>query len=185
MPGAVLQFAPDLVPLQASLGDLMGRPAACPESDKDGDTLQGTTTGLAIYRPSGMALFASGDQHWALTATGLEAWTGSWHDGFDPPLALSPTDVPESVQSSAVDVAWVRAVTVLSVDRAAATLIIQDDTGLQYAVARGAGCPDLAAALGQSVYVRSEGAFGSPGAALVLVQQHETCPVSSVQQLTD
>src|SRR5579884_1059364 len=73
--------------LQHALGAVMGAATGCPITDAIGDTIQATTTGLAVYRPSGMALFASGDQRWALTADGLQSWRGNWHTGLDPPAA--------------------------------------------------------------------------------------------------
>src|SRR3954470_20157295 len=66
------QFASDFVALQQQIGAIMGTPSSCPRVDANGDTIQVTSTGLAIHRSDGMSIFASGDDHWALTGDGLE-----------------------------------------------------------------------------------------------------------------
>src|SRR5437879_6269466 len=56
-------------PLTEQLGDVMGDPVECAHQTSDGgDTVQATSTGLAILRsPSGLATFSDGTTHWALT----------------------------------------------------------------------------------------------------------------------
>src|SRR5919202_3441081 len=79
-----------LQPLREALGSTMGNPVDCATNDPDqpGDLLQPTTTGLAFWRTStGLASFTNGDQHWALTATGLVEWAGP---SGDPPLHINP-----------------------------------------------------------------------------------------------
>ena len=77
-------FTSGLMALSQQLGDTMGGPMECEHGNPDnGDTLQETTTGLAIYRAStNTPTFTDGFQHWALTPLGLVTWTGP---GIDPP----------------------------------------------------------------------------------------------------
>jgi hypothetical protein len=65
--------------LKAAIGDSMGDPVECEHaSSANGDTLQQTTTGLAIYRHStNTSEFTDGWNHWALTSDGLVAWSGT------------------------------------------------------------------------------------------------------------
>ena len=54
----------------------MGDPLECEHADPaTGDTVQHTTTGLAMYQPSlGLLTFTDGWHHWALTERGLLRW---------------------------------------------------------------------------------------------------------------
>jgi len=75
----------------AALSDLldsrMGRPLECEHPDiATGDTLQLTTTGLAVYRRcTNTPTFAIAQDHWALTPEGPLHWTGP---SVDPPVLL-------------------------------------------------------------------------------------------------
>ena len=58
------------------IGDAMGDPLECEHPDSaNGDTLQQTTTGLAIYRQNtNTPEFTDGFNHWVLGNDGLQAW---------------------------------------------------------------------------------------------------------------
>jgi hypothetical protein len=76
-------------PLSDQLGDVMGQPTECAQpAAESGDTLQLTTTGLAILRqPLGIPTFTDGTTHWALTDRGLVDWTSP---SLDPPRRELP-----------------------------------------------------------------------------------------------
>jgi hypothetical protein len=173
-------FAQDLIDLQQALGDLMGSPVACPQVDAAGNIIQVTTTGLAAYRPDGMSVFVSGEHHWALTAQGLETWTGSWHGGLYPPAAPPPAqDQPEPVQTA---LASVEAMTLVRVPRdGSTTALVQDARGSMYTVETGSGCPDLIAALGGYIFIRRSG----PQTDMILLPQGETCAVGEMNVAAD
>jgi hypothetical protein len=61
----------------------MGEPVECEHANSDnGDTLQQTSTGLAIYRQSTNAPeFTDGWNHWTLNPQGLVAWSGTDQQG--------------------------------------------------------------------------------------------------------
>jgi hypothetical protein len=70
--------------LRLAIGDTFGRPLECPHIDPStGDTLQRTSTGLAIYRVrSATPTFTDGYHRWALAQSGLVTWQG---EALDPP----------------------------------------------------------------------------------------------------
>ena len=77
-------------PLSEQLGDVMGEPVECSHQASDGgDTVQETSTGLAILRmPNGLATFTDGTTRWALTTDqGLISWMGT---SLDPPRREIP-----------------------------------------------------------------------------------------------
>jgi len=77
-------------PLSEQLGDVMGDPIECPHpTTEGGDTVQQTSTGLAILRmPTGLPSFTDGTTRWALTADqGLVSWMGT---SLDPPRRELP-----------------------------------------------------------------------------------------------
>src|SRR5215472_13707008 len=78
----------------------MGVPSGCPRVDGDGNTIQLSSTGLALRRPDGMLIFASGDEHWALSDAGLQAWTGNWHNGLYPPVTPQPDTDGDAMQAT-------------------------------------------------------------------------------------
>jgi len=161
--------------LASAVGPAYGTPVGCPRLDADGTTLQVTTTGVAMYRGDGLSAFASGDQHWALTDQGLQLWTGNWHNGLLPPAMPNTTDA--LAEEALTRVASVEPMTLLSVDPNLDTAVIQQDaSGSTLTVQMASGCPDLAAAVGDHVFLRSDG----PAQNLVLVRQHETCAVATL-----
>jgi hypothetical protein len=173
--GAAPQLAATFATLYATLGEVMGSPTTCPLVDSEGDTVQATSTGLAIYRQSGLALFASGNQHWALSSSGLENWTGSWHNGFDPPLQSTATTGTNIWSAPDRPVASVRAVILVAVETIRSQeLTVVDDSGAQYSIDAEGGCPRAVEALGQYVYVVSNPVTGADS-ALILLDQHQTC----------
>jgi hypothetical protein len=86
-PGQPARFVLGFEQLKARLGDTMGSPLECEHVNADnGDTLQQTTTGLAVYRKQSGALeFTDGWRHWALRGQDLVTW-----DGDTPPGAPAP-----------------------------------------------------------------------------------------------
>lgn len=87
--------------LQSALGATMGDPTECEHPNSvNGDSLQQTTTGLAIYRQStNTPEFTDGWNHWALTVRGVIAWSGA----DQPPVAAQRTP-PQAAGPECVDV---------------------------------------------------------------------------------
>ncbi len=83
-PGQTPQLASPFAALKQRLGDTMGTPLECEHVNaENGDTVQETTTGLAVYRKrTGTPTFTNGWAHWALTERGLVTWEG---ERTDPP----------------------------------------------------------------------------------------------------
>jgi hypothetical protein len=78
-PDRPLDWQPVLAPLSQQLGDAIGQPLECahPAGDSD-DTIQQTTTGLAIVRATtGAPTFTDGTTRWALIGSNLVTWTDS------------------------------------------------------------------------------------------------------------
>jgi hypothetical protein len=179
---ACTQFGADFAALEQQIGAVMGDPSGCPRVDGDGNTLQISTTGLAIRRPDGMLLFASGDEHWALSSTGLQEWTANWHTGLYPPAtprADVARDAPPTQQPEHARVEPMTLVRVLSDDLNA--VVVEDPSGSMFTVEIADGCPDLDAAVGDHVFVRS----GGQQTDLILMQQHETCAVAAMHTAQD
>jgi hypothetical protein len=65
--------------LKSALGYIMGDPIECEHPNSaNGDTLQQTTTGLAVYRSAtNSPEFTDGWNHWALAPQGVIAWSGA------------------------------------------------------------------------------------------------------------
>jgi hypothetical protein len=174
-------FAPELSSLQQALGGVMGAPLDCARTDADGDTLQRTTTGLAMYRADdGISVFTRGEQHWALTERGLQTWTAGWHASLYPPLtpaAYAPqADEPEQPLAS------IQPMTVVRMDPdLPAAVVVEDGSGGTYAVQTVSDCPELPAAVGDHVFLRSD----ESGSDLILVRQQQTCPVATVLAASD
>lgn len=82
--GQAPQFALGFAQLRGHIGEVMGQPVECEHANpENGDSLQRTTTGLAVYRKeSGTVTFTDGWRHWALTPSGLVTWEGQ---ASDPP----------------------------------------------------------------------------------------------------
>lgn len=91
-PDEAPHFAFGIAALHDAIDSVMGEPLECEHPDSaNGDTLQQTTTGLAIYRQtSNTPEFTDGWDHWALTSDGVSAWSGN-----DTPANASP---PQAVQ---------------------------------------------------------------------------------------
>jgi hypothetical protein len=70
--------------LRDAIGETFGQPLECPHVDPStGDTLQRTSTGLAIYRAdSHTPTFTDGYRRWAAHARGVFTWEGHV---LDPP----------------------------------------------------------------------------------------------------
>ena len=83
-PGESPSFTFGFAVLKDQLGPIMGSPVECAHPNSaNGDVLQNTTTGLSFWRKStNTPTFTDGHRHWALTPSGMVAWTGS---SIDPP----------------------------------------------------------------------------------------------------
>jgi hypothetical protein len=88
-PGEAPRFVLGFASLKTMLGDVMGQPIECEHANPDnGDSLQLTTTGLAVYRKAGGALqFTDGWQHWDLAGGRIVTWEGD----SAPPTAAPPS----------------------------------------------------------------------------------------------
>jgi hypothetical protein len=77
-PGQPARFVLGFARLKDRLGASMGEPLECEHTNPDnGDTLQQTTSGLAIYSPrNGTLEFTDGWHHWALIGDDLVARAG-------------------------------------------------------------------------------------------------------------
>jgi hypothetical protein len=87
-PGQRPAFGSNFADLSSQVGAAMGTPVSCEYADPagSGDTLQATSTGLAIYRRgSGIPTFTNGSDHWALVGSSLVTWTGTSVDPPDEP----------------------------------------------------------------------------------------------------
>jgi len=71
-----LEFGPDLLGLQAAIGEVMGEPTGCETViDSAGDTEQTTSTGMAWRLPNTAATaFSDGFHRWELDLRGLSYW---------------------------------------------------------------------------------------------------------------
>ncbi|MBV8718103.1 MAG: hypothetical protein JOZ65_23800 [Chloroflexi bacterium] len=87
--------------LKYALGYIMGDPLECEHPNSaNGDTLQQTTTGLAIYRQAtNTPEFTDGWNHWALMDQGLTAWTDA-----EQPAAGTPALAQAGNANQCVDV---------------------------------------------------------------------------------
>jgi hypothetical protein len=164
-----------LIDLQQALGDVMGSPVACPQVDAEGNIIQVTTTGLAVYRPDGMSVFASGEHHWALTAQGLSTWTGNWHNGLYPPV--TPPPAQDQTEPGQPTLATIEVMTVVQVQQDVSNrVVVQDADGSMYTVETASGCPDLVTTLGNHIFIRT----GGLQTDMILLPQDETCAVAEM-----
>jgi hypothetical protein len=180
---ACTQFAPDFAALVQQIGTVMGVPNGCPRVDGDGNTIQVSSTGLALRRPDGMVIFASGDEHWALSSAGLQAWTANWHNGLYPPVTPRPDADGEATQQlRQTESARVQPMTLVHVlQDGSNSVVVEDSSGSMFTVQTADGCPDVDAAVGDRVFVRS----GGSQTDLILMQQHETCAVAAMRTAQD
>jgi hypothetical protein len=83
-PGQQPTFERGVATLKQQLGDTMGAPVECEHPvSATGDTVQQTSTGLAMYRAvTNTVMFTDGWRHWALTPDGMVRWEG---EAADPP----------------------------------------------------------------------------------------------------
>jgi hypothetical protein len=64
--------------LQETLAETLGEPVECEHQTPEGDYLQATSTGLAVYsRAENLPLFTDGGTTWAVTFEGVISWTDS------------------------------------------------------------------------------------------------------------
>ena len=176
------QFAPDFAALVQQIGAVMGAPSSCPRVDGDGTIIQVSSTGLALRRPDGMLIFASGDEHWALSDAGLQEWTGNWHNGLYPPVTPQPDADATQAMPQQPDSAQVQTMTLVQVlQDGSNAVVVEDPSGSMFTVETADGCPDVDAAVGDHVFVRS----GGSETDLILMQQHETCAVAAMHTAPD
>jgi hypothetical protein len=92
LPDQTPRFELGFAELARHLGDIMGEPTECEHGDVlTADTLQATTTGLAIYRScTNTPSFTRGREHWMLTAQGLEYRTDGAPQTSQQPLVRVP-----------------------------------------------------------------------------------------------
>jgi hypothetical protein len=179
--GAPPHFGAQFADLHQSLGDVMGAPAGCLQTDAEGNAIQMTSTGVAIVRSSGLVVFASGDHHWALSRDGLESWTGNWHNGFDPPVGPAPP-LEDADQTPPDQLAQVQAVTVRRLDQENPNvLMVEDAVGHHYRAQTDGRCPDAWRALGGRAYLSSLGPVGVGTSVLISLEQHQTCALSGLE----
>lgn len=91
--GEVPAFKLGFGELAQAVGSAMGVPTECEHGEKSSsDTLQATTTGVAVYSwCTNTPGFTRGQEHWMLTPAGLEHWAGS----ADPPRAQPIVRAPD------------------------------------------------------------------------------------------
>ena len=77
-PGQLPRFEFGFNALAQQIGSTMGAPIDCEHGDDSSEnTLQTTTTGLAVYDwCTNTPGFSSGQEHWVLTPQGVMHWTG-------------------------------------------------------------------------------------------------------------
>jgi hypothetical protein len=97
MVGRQPTFGADLAPLKQAVGEAMGQPVECEHVNPDnGDLLQQTTTGLAVYRESShVSTFTDGWRHWMLAPDRSITWVGT---NSTPPLEASQLSHHETQQ---------------------------------------------------------------------------------------
>jgi hypothetical protein len=78
VPGQTPAFVLGFARLRAEVGPAMGEPLECEHGNpENGDSLQQTTTGLAVFeKATGRLRFTDGWRHWALVGDDLLAWEG-------------------------------------------------------------------------------------------------------------
>jgi hypothetical protein len=117
-PGQSPSFAVRFASLQERLGPIMGDSIECERTDPvTGNTVQQTTTGMALYEKESQALvFTNGREHWALTPDGFTHWYG-WHGESQPfsRASTQPADTPDAASVSLEEAASVEAVTIMGV----------------------------------------------------------------------
>lgn len=86
------RFSLAFAELKRRVGSAMGMPAECAHTNPDnGDTLQRTTIGLAVYHRGDDSLrFTDGWRHWALVGGRELEWEGT---AADPPRSLGRLDL--------------------------------------------------------------------------------------------
>jgi hypothetical protein len=86
-PGEEPRFQFGFADMASAIGtEVVGSPIECEHGeDSSSNTLQATTTGVAVYYwCTNTPTFNRGQDHWMLTPTGVERWTGS--DALPRPL---------------------------------------------------------------------------------------------------
>lgn len=106
-PDEAPHFAFGIAALHDAIGPIMGDALECEHPNSaNGDTLQQTTTGLAMYRQSSNTPeFTDGWNHWALTTSGILAWSGgdvtaAGVDATPPPASSASSGTASSAPST-------------------------------------------------------------------------------------
>jgi len=164
----------------------MGDPIECEHVEPGtGDAYQRTTTGLAMYRrDTNIPMFTNGQEHWALTASGMAHWSG-WHGSASPP------GVDAAQQGSEVQLPAAPTGTYPSVEAVTVVDILNED-GLHIVVRRGStrylietdgGCVADSRPVGEEVFVLSPARVAGPESRLILVPGRHECLIMAAQQL--
>jgi hypothetical protein len=179
------QFGLEFASLRQQVGPPMGEPLECEHTEpSSGDVVQRTTTGVAVSSATtGMVIFTTSYDHWGLTPSGIEHWTG-WHTGLAPPSMVpmraheGDVDLPLASATYAV----VEAATVIGADAAQGRLIVSRQ-GTLYLVETSAECLDTVPGAGQTVFTRSADGFAAAGADLILAVGRRACSISASHPL--
>ena len=93
LPGQSPSFQFGFAALSQATDGVMGAPTECEHGaeQSNGDTAQATTTGMAVYSwCTNTPSFTRDQEHWMLTADGLEHWFGSAESPRPLPIVRSP-----------------------------------------------------------------------------------------------
>jgi hypothetical protein len=92
LPGQTPAFSFGFAELSQQLGSIMGQPTECEHGDgATDDTIQQTTTGLAVYRwCNNTPTFSREQEHWMLMPGGAAYWTGQDIPPRPPPIVRMP-----------------------------------------------------------------------------------------------
>jgi hypothetical protein len=104
-PGQSPAFQFGIADLKYALGYIMGDPVECEHPNSaNGDTLQQTTTGLAVYvQATNTPEFTDGWNHWALTDQGLTAWNDAQQPSAQAPPPAAPAPAPAATGNQCID----------------------------------------------------------------------------------
>ena len=184
--GQIPSFSLGFAGLRQQVGAAMGDPVECEHTDPNtGGAIQRTTTGLALYRRDiNVPMFTNGQEHWALTASGLTHWSG-WHGDAMPTLHDATTELEGTEQRT------VPAGPYMQVDAVTITGIL-DEHGQRFIVLRegtsylievegpcASGPPT-----GDVVFVVSEDTFAGPESRVVLGLDGRECRITNSHALS-
>ena len=97
------------------------------------------------------AQLSTSNQHWALTSGELVSWTGSWHNGFDPPATVEENTIDLSLPQPSTAIPSILVVDLMSVGQHDGQTLIVSLDGTTYQLQTGAGCPSALQEVGRRV----------------------------------